>query len=433
MDAAGFFPGYYEGITDSQSKKRYKEKLEVVKLDPYEVKRADWEDDVELWPAVTHVHVCMYLILTPSPYTDKDMLNYKSLDCYQNFTKGWVRNVLVKKVDDKRVMIGKVNHSQRLNDKPLTPWVIAMNDGQILSGHCDCMAGMGETCSHVASLLWVIASGVQQRDSFTVTDKSAYWVMPSAIKSVPYSEVRDISFAGKKRKQHQYHIPPPKQDASGVDRDCPPVKRKKVQPSEDEKASFLMSLASLSNCKPVVLSVLPDFCDRFIPTSLAHDLPLVMSDLYDRSNLQLCYYDLLKKAQITTITVTPEQAKAVELNTRQQSNSRLWFRMRAGRITASKFKAVCHTDPASPSLSLIMCVCHPESFRFTTKATAWGCQHEKSAISEYVDQNCHLHECLTVKPAGFFISVQHPFLGASPDGIVECKCCGWGILEAKVS
>ena len=69
MDAAGFFPGYYEGITDSQSKKRYKEKLEVVKLDPYEVKRADWEDDVELWPAVTHVHVCMYLILTPSPYT----------------------------------------------------------------------------------------------------------------------------------------------------------------------------------------------------------------------------------------------------------------------------------------------------------------------------------------------------------------------------
>ena len=92
MDAAGFFPGYYEGITDSQSKKRYKEKLEVVKLDPYEVKRADWEDDVELWPAVTHVHVCMYLILTPSPYTDKDMLNYKSLDCYQNFTKGWVRN-----------------------------------------------------------------------------------------------------------------------------------------------------------------------------------------------------------------------------------------------------------------------------------------------------------------------------------------------------
>ena len=210
---AAFLPGYYEGITDSLSKKRYKEKLQAVNnIDPYELKRNEWQDNVELWPAVTHVHVCMYLILTPSPYTDKDMLNYKSLDCYQNFTKGWVSNVMVKEVDDKRMVIGRVNHSQRLNDKRLTPWVIALKDGQILSGHCDCMAGLGETCSHVASLLWVMASGVQQRASLTVTDKSAYWVMPSAVKSVPYSEVRDISFTGKKKnsihpsKMHQVTV-----------------------------------------------------------------------------------------------------------------------------------------------------------------------------------------------------------------------------------
>ena len=41
--------------------------------------------------------------------TRKDMLNYKSLDCYQNFVKGSVRNVLVKEVADKRVVIEKVN------------------------------------------------------------------------------------------------------------------------------------------------------------------------------------------------------------------------------------------------------------------------------------------------------------------------------------
>ena len=39
---------------------------------------------------------------------------------------------------------------------------------------------------------------------------------------------------------------------------------------------------------------------------------------------------------------------------RDQSNCRLWFRLRAGRITASRFKSACSTDPASPSLSLIM-------------------------------------------------------------------------------
>lgn len=67
---------------------------------------------MELWLAVTHVHARIYLILTLSPYTDKDMLNCKSLDCYQNVVKGWVKNVLVKEVDDKQIVIGKVNHSQ---------------------------------------------------------------------------------------------------------------------------------------------------------------------------------------------------------------------------------------------------------------------------------------------------------------------------------
>ena len=63
---------------------------------------------VDLWPAIMHVHVCMYLILTPSPSSERDMLNYKSVDSYQNFIKGWVRQVLVRGVGNKRIVIGKV-------------------------------------------------------------------------------------------------------------------------------------------------------------------------------------------------------------------------------------------------------------------------------------------------------------------------------------
>ena len=36
-----------------------------------------------------------------------------------------------------------MNHSQRLSEKPLNPWVIAEKDGKILVGHCDCIAGLG--------------------------------------------------------------------------------------------------------------------------------------------------------------------------------------------------------------------------------------------------------------------------------------------------
>ena len=87
-----------------------------------------------------------------------------------------------------------------MNEKPLTPWVISMEDGKILAAHCDCMAGLGESCTHVASLLWVVAVGVERRESLTVTQKSAYWVMPPAVRSVAYAPIKEIEFIGKKRK-----------------------------------------------------------------------------------------------------------------------------------------------------------------------------------------------------------------------------------------
>ena len=103
---AGFLPGYSATLTSEESQTRYSDKLKLV--DGIEVKKNEWRDDLDLWPAITHVHVCMYLILTPSPYSDNDMLNYKSLESYQNFVKGWVRQILVKPVVNKRIVIGKV-------------------------------------------------------------------------------------------------------------------------------------------------------------------------------------------------------------------------------------------------------------------------------------------------------------------------------------
>ena len=52
------------------------------------------------------------------------------------------------------------------------------------------MAGLGETCSHIASVLWAVESGVRHRDSLTVTQKEAYWVLPTRIKEVPYAQLR---------------------------------------------------------------------------------------------------------------------------------------------------------------------------------------------------------------------------------------------------
>ena len=41
-----------------------------------------------------------------------------------------------------------------------------------MHAHCNCMAGFGECCTHIASLLWAIESAVRSRDSLTVTQES---------------------------------------------------------------------------------------------------------------------------------------------------------------------------------------------------------------------------------------------------------------------
>ena len=77
--------------------------------DPYKIPRKEGSDSIKLWPAITYIHIGMYLLLTPSPYSQEDLLNYKSLDCYRNFVAGWVMEVAVKQFQDKRVVIGKVS------------------------------------------------------------------------------------------------------------------------------------------------------------------------------------------------------------------------------------------------------------------------------------------------------------------------------------
>ena len=61
-----------------------------------------------------------------------------------------------------------------------------------MAAHCNCMAGLGEACSHVASLMFYIDAAVRIRDSKTVTQEKLYWILPSALDKVDYVPVSDM-------------------------------------------------------------------------------------------------------------------------------------------------------------------------------------------------------------------------------------------------
>ena len=61
----------------------------------------------------------------------------------------------------------------------------------------------------------------------------------------------------------------------------------------------------------------------------------------------------------------------------------------------------------------------------------WGCNHEQEAKDCYLAKASQSHQNLSITEAGLFVDYQNPYLGASPDGLVECCCCGKGVLEVK--
>lgn len=64
-------------------------------------------------------------------------------------------------------------------------------------------------------------------------------------------------------------------------------------------------------------------------------------------------------------------------------------------------------------------------------ALKWGVDYEDIAREEYFALLQQQHESFECSPAGLTVNPSFPHLGASPDGVVICKCCGAGLLEIK--
>ena len=121
--------------------------------------------------------------------------------------------------------------------------------------------------------------------------------------------------------------------------------------------------------------------------------------------------------------------KQIEESTLEQAQSKIWFQQRAGRVTASRLKAAVVTNTASQSL--MNAVCYPESLSFKSEATTYGCKHEEQACRQYECIAASQHVDLSISKSGLVVDPSYPFNGASPDSVINCKCCGFGVLEIK--
>ena len=427
---------YYQGL-DIEGKKQYDQKLAMLGSlgDLYSgLKNLPASLEWQHWPSVEYPDIYNYLIATPSLYTKDKLKAYKSLEAYKYFTSGWVSNVTVHHVPPggkaSHLIMARVKHSQKLSVPFLYQWIALEQSCIILCAHCTCMAGLGEVCSHIAAILFLMEANTKIKANTSSTSLPCYW-LPPAMQSVPYVPIAEIDFTTPVRKRQKMlaNVNTPTDCHEEVALRKP---EGSSEPSDEELSKLYKELAE--HGKPAILSIIPDHCDAYIPACIMGTIPSPLSSLFKKEYAMLKYTELLDRCnqRFDDIKVSPAQALAVEENTRSQTKSKLWFQQRSGRVTASKLKAAVHTNADNPSRSLIMSICYPESRQFYSKATNWGCKHEETARSAYVAIKEKMHQKFKVRACGLFIHPTYPHLGASPDGIITCACCsGIAVLEVK--
>ena len=197
---------------------------------------------------------------------------------------------------------------------------------------------------------------------------------------------------------------------------------------------FLKGLQALQPNAAILTAVMPISSmetDSHSPAVRA--LPPTIMSLYQPRYHQLNEEELdleCKRVFEQELVITQVEADYLEQSTRLQSRSLTWVKHRRGRITASKFGAVIHTRLFSPAKSLVDSILKPNP-KVYSPSLQWGVTNEPVAREEYKKISLIHHTSFKVDAAGLFVDPSYTYLGASPDGLVSCSCCGEGLLEIK--
>ena len=271
------------------------------------------------------------------------------------------------------------------------------SSGAILETQCDCGAGMGPDahCKHVCIVLLALIDFSNTKSYIhqaSCTSKLQTFHQAKKFKGSPQkASTLDLSTSEGPRAMR-----------SLSDYDPRPEHLRKTTEYQHHFRNMCI------NMTPSSMPVLQLFPPAN-PYAIANDhdyLPLSPTD------------SLLKQMQITEIS--PAACESIERNTREQQGNKTWHTERMKRIQSSNFGRICKATDRTDFEKLAESLVNSKSVR--SKSIDHGRKFEPVAVAKYEE----VTGTQTAK-CGIFVNVECPFLGSSPDRVVndtlvEVKC-----------
>ena len=162
------------------------------------VKGKDFKPDC--LPPGESTDILCYLVLETSFYTQQQVKAFWSLEAYNQMVSGFIASVQGQIIANKFLVLAKVRHYQLMNDSLISCWVITQRERTIFFAHClVCKAGLAESCSHIASVLFYLEAWTKINARLACTQVKCSWILPTCVKQVEYEKAREINFTSARK------------------------------------------------------------------------------------------------------------------------------------------------------------------------------------------------------------------------------------------
>ena len=312
-----------------------------------------------------------------------------------------------------------------MNDPSRQVWILTEKSGEILCAYCTCTAGLCRCCNHVIAALYKVEHAVSHGlTQSSCTSIPCQWNKPTESVSTPMA-IKDIIF-----EKHLKMNPNPRKSVKRRLYDPRPVSKRTV--TDESKQNLLKELKEVSpeagihqSFRPLPQDDLPPPLD-IIGMTVRETNPKATD-----KELLLSFFD--------SISFNDSQLAEIEKATRSQSQSFQWKSQRRGRITSSRFHEI-YTKVNSLNVAkgaikpkttpLLADLLNPSRLDHID-AIKYGKEHEDDARQAFASIEVSKHVNGKLALSGLVVSKSHPFLGASPDNVLTCKCCGKMAVEYK--